>query len=115
MHADHRLAPDLGRKAAAGHAGERRVVVIAHPDARDVIGGEADEPRVARRLGGAGLAGASPVGQRARVPVPLDDLIIIQVSSRGGDSEITRSPMPPALPMSGASSPCSRSSTGRRG
>ncbi|MPL60708.1 hypothetical protein SDC9_06269 [bioreactor metagenome] len=53
----HHLVPDLGRKAAAGDARKRAVVVVAHPDAGDVIGGEADEPGVARRLRGAGLAG----------------------------------------------------------
>jgi hypothetical protein len=36
--------------------GQGRVVVIAHPDAGHVIGGEADEPGVARGLRGAGLA-----------------------------------------------------------
>ncbi len=56
MHTQHRLAPDFGRKAAARHALERRVVVVAHPDARHVIGGKAQEPRIARRLRGAGLA-----------------------------------------------------------
>ena len=65
LDAGHGLAPDLGRQAAAGGAGERRVVVVAHPDAGDVVGGEADEPGVAGGLGGAGLAGGgAAVGQR---------------------------------------------------
>ena len=67
VHAHHHLVPDLGGQAAAGHAGQGRVVVVSHPDARHVIGGEADEPGIARGLGRAGLACHLPVDRGAPV------------------------------------------------
>ena len=56
MDLGHDGLPDLGGQPAAGHALQGRVVVIAHPDAGDILLGEADEPGVAIAAGRAGLA-----------------------------------------------------------
>ena len=53
----HDLLPGHRRQRAAGHAVGRLIVVVAEPDAGDVVAGEADEPGVAIGVGGAGLAG----------------------------------------------------------
>ena len=67
MDAGHDLVPDLGRQTATGDAGQRRVVVVAHPDTGHVIGGEADEPRIPGGLCRPRLAGGGTIGQpRAR-------------------------------------------------
>src|SRR5262249_17087163 len=54
--ADQEPPEDRQRRLGAGQA-ERRAVVEADPDRRDELGGEAHEPRIARVVGGAGLAG----------------------------------------------------------
>src|SRR5205807_2405961 len=62
----HDVVPRHRRQRSAGHALGRRVVVVADPDAADVIAGEPDEPGVAVGVGGAGLAGRlDPVEDRA--------------------------------------------------
>ena len=63
MHAHHHFVPDFGRQAPAGNAGQRGVVVIAHPDTGHVIGRIPYEPGVPCGLGRAGLAGNLSVGQ----------------------------------------------------
>ena len=57
MRIGHDLLPGHAGQRAAGHAVGRRVVVIAVPDAGNIVAGVADEPGVAIRVGGAGLAG----------------------------------------------------------
>ena len=118
LDAGHGLAPDLGGQAAAGGAGERRVVVVAHPDAGDVVGGEADEPGVARGLGGAGLAGGRPaVGQlRAGAGAALDHLghHPDQLARRAlVDHPRTRAPGPPCI-SDGAVGLAAQRRSGRR-
>lgn len=56
----HVLAPDFAGQARAGDALHLRGVVIADPDGRDELGGEAHEPGVAVILRRAGLAADLP-------------------------------------------------------
>ena len=68
---EHGAFPDLGRQGAAGDAAGGRVVVIAHPHARHIVGGEAHEPGVLGILRGAGLArGLARRAARRCAPVP---------------------------------------------
>ena len=53
----HGFSPNIGRDTAAGHAFERSVVIIAHPDANDEIRGKANKPGIPCRLGGSGFTG----------------------------------------------------------
>ena len=62
MRVSHDRAPGHAGQRAAGHAVGRRVIVVAHPDAADEVAGIADEPGVAPRIGGAGLAGGLDAG-----------------------------------------------------
>ena len=57
----HDVCPELCRKAAAGDALHGRIIVIADPDAANISRREADKPRIAGFLAGAGLAGNRPV------------------------------------------------------
>ena len=62
MRRAHEARPDLHRQAAAGRLAGRRVVVVAEPHAGHELRGVADEPRIAKILAGAGLAGGGPSG-----------------------------------------------------
>src|SRR5262249_59491214 len=53
----HDRVPRHRRQRPAGHAVERRVVIVAEPHAAHEVAGVADEPGIAVRVGGAGLAG----------------------------------------------------------
>ena len=52
----HEIVPGMRRYRAAGDFLHRRIIVIAEPHAANQIGGVADEERIARILGRAGLA-----------------------------------------------------------
>ena len=56
MRDEHDVVPQFGGKRAARHLPHPRVVVVADPDAGHIVCGVADEPGIARVLGGAGLA-----------------------------------------------------------
>ena len=63
MNALHDFLPDFCGKAPTGYARQRAIVIITHPDTRNIIGRIADEPRVARFLGCSGFARNLPTVQ----------------------------------------------------
>ena len=67
MRVDHDVVPDMRGQRAAGHVAHLRAVVIADPDATDIMRGVADEPGVARVLAGPRFAARDLVWQR-RLP-----------------------------------------------
>src|SRR6185503_8167825 len=76
MRIGHDLLPRHSGQRAAGHAVGRRVIVVAVPDAGDVVAGVTDEPRIAVRVGGAGLARRlDAVEHRALAGPFLDHLV----------------------------------------
>src|SRR5262245_51842320 len=68
MRVDHDVVPDMRGQRAAGDVLHFRAVVIADPDAADIVRGVADEPGVARILAGPRLAAGDLVRQRRLPP-----------------------------------------------
>src|SRR3974377_2491481 len=81
----HYVVPGHRRKAAAGHAIGRAVVVIAEPDAAHEVASVAHEPGVAVAVGGSGLAGGGDAVEASAAAGAIFNHAVYHLDHIGGD------------------------------
>ena len=76
MHPNHGCVPDFRWQPAPSYAGQGRIVIVAHPNSRNVVSSKADEPCIARGLCRARFPGGLTVRESRAATGPLRDYLL---------------------------------------